>query len=322
MLSHEDNSGVGAFVIGMIVLVMSAVGLSLLVDRRFNFSNSQSELEREVAAGEHRIDALRAELELRSGMLAANSDLRGVAERAATLRTEVAAAAGRLEALNARHESLRKEVGDIENRFAQTRADYRRKAWKAAEGERLEVLETRSGRRYREVVIKRVTPVGIEIDHASGIARLEAPQLPSDWHERFQWDDEERREKLRQEQLHRERMAQTAPATDTTPVVAVTKAEARRAERQQELERINAAREEVQQWRRRLSALREEHRTAEYNARYGKQVSVPGKLETWSARAARLRGDVQRAQRGLAEARAKLSLASPGDALVRPDPNE
>jgi hypothetical protein len=49
MLSSEDHSGVVYFLIGIVVIVFTAVGLSMLVDQRFRFSSGVGVLKREVA---------------------------------------------------------------------------------------------------------------------------------------------------------------------------------------------------------------------------------------------------------------------------------
>ncbi len=76
------------------------------------------------------------------------------------------------------------------------RTEYVRWVRLAAKGERHPELRMRHGMTYREVVIRRVTEVGLEIRHSSGTARLQYGDLPEDWQERFRWDEKEAQRSL------------------------------------------------------------------------------------------------------------------------------
>lgn len=207
MLSHNDFSGLWAYVVGLIILVMGGVTLSLVVDRRLNVSVSKGGLQSEIADGSVDLGYLRETLAARShqwwteGVAATRA-----AEELAATKTKLPDLARRQSALVGELAELEQAVAGLEAEFSKYRSDYRRQAWQDAAGETLEELTLVDGRRYEEAVIAKVTAVGLEIRHAHGTARIEAPLLSSELHERFQWDDEERRAKLRAERLHRERM--------------------------------------------------------------------------------------------------------------------
>ena len=93
----------------------------------------------------------------------------------------------------------------------------------SARGERFPELRTRLGMAYRDVVIRRVTDVGLEVFHSTGTARLRHGDLPGHFQERFQWDEEEARETLDAEEkvdLEVKRLQINALERGLDPVVA------------------------------------------------------------------------------------------------------
>ena len=79
------------------------------------------------------------------------------------------------------------------------RQEYVRWVRLVAEGERYPELRLRHGMVYREVVIRRVTGVGLEVRHSSGTARLRHRDLSEGWQERFLWNGEEAQRSLAEE---------------------------------------------------------------------------------------------------------------------------
>lgn len=79
------------------------------------------------------------------------------------------------------------------------RQEYVRWVRLVAEGERYPELRLRHGMVYREVVIRRVTGVGLEVRHSSGTARLRHRDLGEGWQERFLWTGEEAQRSLAEE---------------------------------------------------------------------------------------------------------------------------
>lgn len=189
MLSADDHPGIFMFVVGMIVLVMAAVGLSVLVDKRGELHNGSRLNEESITYAAAEISELTASRD------------QGVVElenfEARTLRSgqeqrEVSAKLAKQQEtrdlLAKTRETLEGEIQRLETQFSAYRTNYRDHTWKAAPGETLGDITLRDGRVYRTVVVTKVTPVGLEIRHESGIARLQAPDLSAELQDRFQWD--------------------------------------------------------------------------------------------------------------------------------------
>lgn len=204
MLSVDEHPGILAFLVGIIVLVMAAIGLSLIVDRRLKFSACVANIEREVDIDAVELERVRVNHHKRLIILAESRVLEAgpIIQQEVLEKLEVLQLQGNL--LKKRCCELKNQISTTEMEFSFYRADYRRKTWLAAVGENLGHLKARNGRGYKQATIVRVTDVGLEIRHEDGIARIQAPDLDSRLQDRFQWKDEERRKVLEKERDHLE----------------------------------------------------------------------------------------------------------------------
>lgn len=331
MLTADEHPGVFMFMVGMIILVLVGVGLSLVMDRRLASSAGAGEIQREIAANASELSELKYRHDGRSRQLAdsgaklkAGSMTRdGVLARLATLRQSQTAMEE-----NRRH--LRDTIVTLEGNFARYRADYRRKTWAGAVGEELGDFTVRGGRQYRQAAIVRVTDVGLEIRHEHGIARIQAPELDPKWQDRFQWNDEQRRTRLKAELDHwngdavggdpgsLEGKKAVAAALPLPPVRESNRSPQRNADPTgDELKELHR---QVIGWQAKISKLSGDQMEASSRAAYGGQSSVPGSLETWQARAVRLGNELARARAALEIARSGLVMVAPNDPLlVKPD---
>lgn len=105
-------------------------------------------------------------------------------------------------------QARRKAEADSEER--RTRIEEARSQ---AVGQQIARLETLKGDVYENVVIRDVTPIGIEIRHDAGSRRVPFEQLPPDMQRQFHFDPKEKERALRSEQVaHSAHMAETATA--------------------------------------------------------------------------------------------------------------
>jgi hypothetical protein len=324
MLSPDEHPGVFTFLVGIVIIVLVAVGLSMVMEKRFAFSSGGLRLEREVellveeSAGlRERVDAATSELAIMDGPRArAVETLQGT-------RSETAVVVKRKDDLLTARDSLRDAVLTIEREFSDYRDKYRRESRARAVGEVLGTLTLQDGRSYLEASITKVTDVGLEIRHQHGFARIHAPDLGAVWQDRFQWDDEKRRARLKEEALARERMSASRPVVKSPmpkralvskipagPKLAVPAGVAP--------EKLAALRTLFSAWQAKVARLESERDEAVSSS--ARQTSVPGRLETWSARATRLRGEVSKARVELEAARSRLAEVAPRDPLLMMPP--
>ena len=323
MLSNDDHSGIFYFLVGMVVLVLTAVGLSIVVEKRVSFSSGVGQVQRDLAASSAELSELKEQLEHRSHELKElESKSQSQAAGFQKVRTDLAKSGERKMELLARKDKLATALPALDAAFSACRSDYRAVTWRKAIGESYPRLAIRGGREYRDVAITKVTEVGIEIRHEHGIARIQAPDLDSAWQERFQWDDEERRAKLKEEDLS---LQSQSPSTETHSQVDLPKeselasipSTLTDADSPEKAANLTSLRTQVLGWRSKVNLLSSERSIAASNASRGYQTSVPGTLETWGAKSTRLGTELVHAQVEYAKAKARLAAISPSDSLLR-----
>lgn len=323
MLSADDHPGIFTFLVGMIVLVMAGVGLSLLVDRRFKFSSGTGDCRRELIANASELAELSLQRDEWSRSLADSGKKLGAdARELQQIFIQLATMSQRRIKLEESRSSLRDRISSLEKEFARYRGEYRSKTWSAAVGEKLGNLRLRSGRQFMQVTITRVTDVGLEVTHESGIARIQAPDLDQELQERFQWRDEERRLTLNDERENMEgRPAEPAEGeADGIPTGSSDQVKIRQAQGEPPTsvaEALPRLRQQVLSWQAQIRRLNMEKAEAASQASYGSQSSVPGSLETWAAKQGRLGAALAKAQGELAVCKSRLAEVAPSDPLLR-----
>jgi chromosome segregation ATPase len=314
------------------------------MDRKFSFSRSEKSLGNAILASAEEIELLKAHVrEGTSKLPARDAKLLPGGASLESIRQRLAIDGQRLATLTETRETLRRVIPTTTEEFANYRAKYRAHARTRAAGESLEKLTVRGGREYHQVVISQVTDVGLEIRHADGIARIQAPDLDQTLQDRFQWNEEERRARLIEE--HAANEAPSAPS-DSGKLEEGRPEEAENGTNRKvpgsgnrkppswerplgatknettspDAARIEALRGKVIGWKSKVSKISTELSQARSSS-YGSQSSVPGSLETWQAKSNRLASELARAKAGLAAAKASLASVSPNDSLLRPDPS-
>lgn len=301
--------------VGIVVVVLVAVGLSIAIEKRFAFSAGGLRLEREVASLGAEMAVLHARLDAATVRLAEMEGPRASAvEALKETRSVSAGIVRRKEDLSAARDGLRGALLAAEQDFS----EYREECWRisraGAVDEEIGTLTLRDGRSYQDAAITKVTDVGLEIRHRHGFARIHAPDLGPDWQQRFQWDDEDRRARLKDEALARERMSSPKPVaivTESKRVSDRTITPGKRPVVDEPVvsEELAALRMRVSGWSSKVARLESEHDEAVTNS--ARRLAVPGGLETWSSRAARLRGELSKARIELGVARTRLAAVSP-----------
>ncbi len=321
MLSNDENPGVFVFLVGIIVLVMVAVGLSGLVDRRFSWSSRSSSMAREIEAGESELERLKTlERESASGLSEAvllqrkRSDLESKQNQVNELNR-------RRKQLVLGREELVNSIQSMEQQFADYRAQYRAKVWAAARGEHLGELKAGGERVYHQAVIIQVTDVGLEIRHENGLARVQATDLDPALQERFQWDDEKRRARLKEKDAPQAANPEVSGSVAVQTTATLETTSPNRVYPTRDTKKTDALRDRIIVMKSKVEDLRSQRSEALRAAFRGPQVSVPGSLETWQARADRLGIALAAAQAELSSAYEQLSGTGRTSLMSHPDSN-
>lgn len=310
MLSAEDHSGVFYFLVGMIVLVLAGVGLSLVVDKKIRFSSRKYAMERENAMLDNEISVLRSVRDKRNNTLETQSfRLLTSIGKLSAIRKDLASAIALCSELTQSRETLESEISSLEIQFINYQSKYRRQVWEKAVGEKIGTLTIRGGRVYEDAIMTHVTEVGIEIHHKDGIARIQAPDLDARWQKRFQWSNEERRNKLAEEQADRRSIILPM----STPPDKVPTHSGMIKPVPSDVPDAKDLRMKVSAWKNKVSQISSERSIANRNASYSGNQSVPGSLETWSAKVVRLDAELIRAQTEYFLAKSRLAAVAPRD---------
>ncbi len=193
MLSNEDHPGVFTFLVGMVIVIMVGVVLSMMVNGRLKYSSGAAELHLELNHDAGEIADLTAQFDEKSRLFdTAASRSRGISDANRKISEQAETVRRRLAQLKTSRNQLVPEMASLADQFSAYRENYRQKTWTAAIGEKLGEFTLRNGRIYHEAVISRVTDVGLEIHHQTGIVTVQASDLEPKFEERFQWQDAKR----------------------------------------------------------------------------------------------------------------------------------
>lgn len=108
---------------------------------------------------------------------------------------------------------LKKDISGTEEAFDSYKGEYRNFVRTKAVGEEMEELTVKSGETFKNVMIREVTDVGIQIRHTDGTKRVAFEDLSAEHQERFQFDPEEKARALAKEEEAR-RLAEQAVAQE------------------------------------------------------------------------------------------------------------
>ncbi|MBN8457768.1 MAG: hypothetical protein J0M04_08015 [Verrucomicrobia bacterium] len=307
MLSSEDHPGLFTLVIGIIVLVFTGVGLSIVADKRAKGGGAKAAAAREIQqADEEIVQMTQDKANLEEDIEKQSERVEKAAAGFARVSEQLKETEPKLEALTGKRNELRREVPNLESEFDEYRAKYRNSLWTTSVGKSLGVLRTRDGKLYSQAVIRRITSTSLEITCDQGPVMIPASNLDKVIQDRFQWTENE----LKMAQRHTPQApVAEAPNPPQRPAPAPTPAGPSR-------EEITKARTAVQLRLERVRGIESQLAEAR-NAVASGQRSIPGSLETWQARSERLQTALTRSRTELASAKADLARLDPSDPLAR-----
>jgi hypothetical protein len=320
MLSDDNQSGLFYLLVGSIVVVLAGVGISMMVDHRFSFSRNATDLQRDITSGETELDQLKSTYQENSAQMARSEPkARMLADNYQSLLRQLRNLDQRRTALEESGKDLKTSLRALQEEFLGYKDQYRAKTWAEAVGQSLGNLQVRGGREFRKAVILEVDKVGLRISHEEGSARVQAQDLDPALQDRFQWDDQESRAQLNQELLNQESITADPVAKPAKDVKPAPPTRATGKVTTPDAKKLESLRRTVSAWKSKVAQLNFDRNEALSKAATGRQVSVPGSLETWQSRAASLGKSLAKAKEELSAAKALLQDLNPGDSLLVPD---
>jgi hypothetical protein len=318
--TNNDNSGMVGFLVGIIVLVFAGIFFSLLADKRFSFSSNRISLQDTIRTEKAELDSLKFRLETAREHWRKHCEPLSSQEAAADeVSAAIRAGEARLRTLRIERDAAATELASSTGGFDDYRNQYRQQVRGAASEEQLDELRSRTGKVYKNVIIRRVSATGLDIRHDLGMSRLLPDELDPSWHERFQWTRDEVAKALEQEKVRQDRHNRFVDLKNAPPPEPMEKP--RNSSKKPKKEsaqdpRVEGLREDVREARSRYLSAQSEASRARSEASMNRGRSVPGSLETWSERALRMESAAAKFRSQYMNARGKLAAAAPGDALL------
>ena len=204
MSSFITSNEKGPLAIGFFLAVVVLVGLCifmLAVDETLISLGGNESLRSQNRRQKEEIRSLAAqltELEHKKIEAAKNQEiaakLKKIAKENESMTAELESLRGKLTAETDALDAANREFEDYKNQ-------YRDHVRKKAVGETVARLVTLGGVTYENVIIREVTPIGIQIRHADGVKGIPYDELPQDMQDYYQFDAEQKKQALLQEQL-------------------------------------------------------------------------------------------------------------------------
>ncbi|MGB0992054.1 MAG: hypothetical protein ACPG32_06250 [Akkermansiaceae bacterium] len=347
----SDTNGVISILLGMIVIVFVAIGVSLLIESKILSSLNASRNTLLLDEGESlqsRINALNVKLD---------SYKQQEKQRAHHAKQQAS-----LDEMCVELDSADKEIGTLKNLISQHKASmelltvakknhqqrYRAQVRLAAVGQKFDQVSTRVGKVYEGVKITNVSSLGVKISHKNGGALLGYSEMPDEWRIKYMFtalevataraeEDKRQRSYLRQvakqSQRNRDRSQRAKKFSDISDLYrAISVARMRYSSASVEASLARSKAVAYQSARDSRSYTRSyNYRTyrnystgscssVSYRPRYRivlnrKSRTVPGSLETWDERAAKYSRIAARYKAQLHNLQMQLSKLDPSYAL-------
>lgn len=338
-----DTSGITGMLIGLIIVVFTALGIGLLVEKEISlpsFSSSDP-----LVGKNNRLQGEINDLEIR---VAARTRKATESERNRQQAKLVTELEKQIDSARKERDIIRRLITS-ENESMELlvkgredhRLRYREQARMNAVGRTHPKITTRLGKEYLDVRVKSVTPLGVSISHSSGATRLGYRDMPLEWQKGLMYTAVEVAQATAEEQKRQ----------------IATRARSTRLEKDaNKVRQTETKRNEIANLRRQIASLNMKYSTAcleanlarnkvsyntslrqsrrystssyrnyntstgtyyrsSYRPRYritlNPSRSVPGSLETWEQRAVRYERAKVRYGAQLASLRSRLASADP-----------
>jgi len=181
-----NGKGQALALVGILAGVFVLGGFSFFqwVVQDESFVGKGQSIEARLVEQKDQIAELHSRIHLGSDLLKSGKEITEEADKTVIL---LRAAESDLAAKNQLLASLTSEIKKLEESYQNHRQEFQERAYKAAIGQKLPLLVLKSGRRYENATITRVSAAGIELSYPDGLARVAPAELDSSWQHRFDW---------------------------------------------------------------------------------------------------------------------------------------
>ncbi len=203
--SELISSGKGPGVIGMLMAVMVLLGFGLLFMYSYDetmqgggptLAGAIKENEKTLAEQESNVSAAEARL-------ASIPLLKKIAEETKTMESINSSLESQVAGRKAVVAATAAALAESRQTFSDYKDQYREFVRNSDQNRQIEELVTRDGTVYKNVEIRKVTAVGIEIRHADGIKRIVYEELPDEMKDYYQFDEDQKLAAIQREAVER-----------------------------------------------------------------------------------------------------------------------
>jgi chromosome segregation ATPase len=242
------SSGRGPGVIGLLMGLVVLLGFGLLFMFAFDESlqGGGQTIESVIAGQTNEIKGYQSRIADGLNQLAKAPVRIAESKDLSALKRQQQAASDRIVALNLSIEVGKKGVASKMEEFENYKDRYRALVRGRAQGETMLLLETRSGAVYKNVNIREVTPVGIQIRHDDGHKRIPFEELPEAIIDFYQFDPNQKSEALVVEKATREEHEAAAAVANAAYEQAAAKQRQKARGEEREKMRASIAKKESQ----------------------------------------------------------------------------
>jgi chromosome segregation ATPase len=218
-MSFSDlmSSGRGPGVIGMVMALVVVIGFGLLFMFAFDegMQGADQSIESIISQQAREIESYQSAITEGSKKLAASPGRVAASRELSALKRLNQSATEKIATLGQSVATGRSEVEAQNQRLEEYKDQYRTFIRGTARGQSLATLETRTGVTYKNVIIREVSPVGIQIQHDEGHKRIPFEELPDAMVDLYQFDPAQKSQALVVEAATRtEHEAQAAAANE------------------------------------------------------------------------------------------------------------
>lgn len=223
------SSGKGPGVIGMMMALVVVGGFGALYVFVFDaeMQGKGVTIESVIRDNNKEIESYKEQIDNANRSLAGASANTELNKRAADLKMESMTLTATIADLQKDISETRAACQATEAAWATYKNDYRVNVRSKAAGEKLPEIKLLSGSVYKNVEIREVTAIGVQIRHEDGQKRIAFEELPEEWQDRFQFDAEQKDKALAtesaQQRMHEEAVEKATAELDSEDAADVAK---------------------------------------------------------------------------------------------------
>ena len=199
------SSGRGPGVIGMVMALFVLIGFGFLFMFAFDeeMQGADQSIESVIAHQAKEIHETKGAIAHAEETLAGTPKLMAIKKELFAVSRVNQYRDGQIDSLKQGITGANAAVDELAAELEAYKNEYRAFARYRAKGRKLDRLETSTGKVYKNVSIREVTAIGMQIRHDGGFRRIPFEELPNDIQDEFQFDFDQKAAAMDQEQARR-----------------------------------------------------------------------------------------------------------------------